>query len=174
MRTFLHNVTSSLFRVSSMFRLYTFTRLMKSHITTGFWTTKSHSLLNTCVDFWRECDTKYRILFKRTWVSWVSTSLEISNSFEKFHLTVQTKKIVKQTNTAWKVSNYVVFSGPYFPVFSPNTGKFEPGKPLHLGTFQVVKTDDDGNGCWRDFGWQVRLNGSTSNQCRVKILYHGC
>ena len=170
MRTFLHNVTSSLFRVSSMFRLYTFTRLMKSHITTGFWTTKSHSLLNTCVDFWRECDTKYTILFKRKWVSWVSTSLEISNSFEKSHLTVQTKKVVvKQTNTARKVSNYGVFSGPYFPVFSPNTGQFGPGKPPYLGTFQVVKADDDSNGCWRDSGWQVQLN-----QCIVKILHHDC
>ena len=26
--------------------------------------------------------------------------------------------------TAWKVSKYGVFSGPYFPVFSPNTRKF--------------------------------------------------
>ena len=26
--------------------------------------------------------------------------------------------------TAWKVSKYGVFSGPYFPVFSPNRGKY--------------------------------------------------
>ena len=28
-------------------------------------------------------------------------------------------------NTAWKVSKYGDFSGPCFPVFSPNTGKYE-------------------------------------------------
>ena len=27
-------------------------------------------------------------------------------------------------HTAWKVSKYRVFSGPYFPVFSPTTGKY--------------------------------------------------
>ena len=30
--------------------------------------------------------------------------------------------------TAWKWSKYGVFSGPYFPVFSPNTGKYGPEK----------------------------------------------
>ena len=28
--------------------------------------------------------------------------------------------------TVWKVSKYGVFSGWYFPVYSPNTGKYEP------------------------------------------------
>ena len=28
--------------------------------------------------------------------------------------------------TAWKVSKYGVFFGPYFPAFSPNTGKYGP------------------------------------------------
>ena len=26
------------------------------------------------------------------------------------------------------MSKYGVFSGPYFPAFSPNTGKYRPGK----------------------------------------------
>ena len=30
--------------------------------------------------------------------------------------------------TAWKASKYGVFSGLYFPVFSPNTGKYEKKK----------------------------------------------
>ena len=30
--------------------------------------------------------------------------------------------------TAWKVPKYGVFSGPYFPVFSPNAGKYRPEK----------------------------------------------
>ena len=29
---------------------------------------------------------------------------------------------------AWKVDKYGVFSGPYFPVFGLNTGKYRPEK----------------------------------------------
>ena len=32
------------------------------------------------------------------------------------------------TNTSWKVWKYWVFSGLFFPVFSPNTGKYGPEK----------------------------------------------
>ena len=44
----------------------------------------------------------------------------------------------KNCFTARKVSKYVVFSGPYFPVFSPNTGKYGLEKTPYLGTFQTV------------------------------------
>ena len=37
--------------------------------------------------------------------------------------------------TTWEVSKYGVISGPYFPVFSPNTGKYGPEITLHLDTF---------------------------------------
>ena len=40
--------------------------------------------------------------------------------------------------TAWKVSKYGVYSGPYFPVFSPNAGKYEPEKTPYLDTFHTV------------------------------------
>ena len=40
--------------------------------------------------------------------------------------------------TAWKVSKYRVISGPYFPVFSPNTGKYEPEITPYLDTFHDV------------------------------------
>ena len=40
--------------------------------------------------------------------------------------------------TAWKVSKYGVISGPYFPVFSPNTGKYEPEITPYLDTFHAV------------------------------------
>ena len=33
---------------------------------------------------------------------------------------------------------YGVFSGPYFPVFSPNTGEYGPEKTPFLGTFHAV------------------------------------
>ena len=37
--------------------------------------------------------------------------------------------------TVWKVSKYGVFSGPYFPVFGLNTGKYGPEKTTHLDTY---------------------------------------
>ena len=41
-------------------------------------------------------------------------------------------------HTAWKVFKYGVFSGLYFPVFSPNTGKYGPEKTPYLDTFHTV------------------------------------
>ena len=35
----------------------------------------------------------------------------------------------------WKVSKYGAFSGPYFPVFGLNTGKYGPEKTPYLDTF---------------------------------------
>ena len=40
--------------------------------------------------------------------------------------------------TAWKVSKYGVFSGPYFPVFGLNTGKYGTEKTAYLDTFHAV------------------------------------
>ena len=40
--------------------------------------------------------------------------------------------------TARKVSKYGDFSGSYFPVFSPNTGKYRPEKTPYLDTFNAV------------------------------------
>ena len=36
------------------------------------------------------------------------------------------------------MSIYGVFSGPYFPVFGLNTGKYGPQKTPYLGTFHAV------------------------------------
>ena len=57
------------------------------------------------------------------------------------------------TDTAWKVSKYRVFSGPYFPsfgmnkdrygVFSPNAGKYGSGKTPYLDTFQAVDLNNN-------------------------------
>ena len=33
---------------------------------------------------------------------------------------------------------YGVFSGPYFPIFSPNTGKYGQEKTSYLDTFHAV------------------------------------
>ena len=40
--------------------------------------------------------------------------------------------------TAWKVSKYGVFSGPYFPVFGLNTKKYGPEKTPYSDTFYAV------------------------------------
>ena len=42
--------------------------------------------------------------------------------------------------TAWKVSRYEIFSGPYFPVFRTNTGKYGPEKTPYLDTFHAVRS----------------------------------
>ena len=42
---------------------------------------------------------------------------------------------------------YGVFSGPYFPVFSRNTGKYRPEKTPYLDTFHAVTFDIDTCSC---------------------------
>ena len=42
------------------------------------------------------------------------------------------------TNTAWKLSKYGVFSGPYFSGFGQNAGKYGPEKTSYFTTFHVV------------------------------------
>ena len=46
----------------------------------------------------------------------------------------------------WKVSKYGVFTGPYFPVFGQNTGKYGPEKnsvfehiPVNNGIYENLK-----------------------------------
>ena len=52
--------------------------------------------------------------------------------------------IVAKHTTAWKVSKYGAFSGPYFPVLGSNTeiygkyGKYGPEKAPYLDTFHTV------------------------------------
>ena len=51
---------------------------------------------------------------------------------------------------AWKVSKYGVISGPYFPVFGLNTGKYRPEITPYLDTFHVEYL----------FAWLVFSNGT--------------
>ena len=46
--------------------------------------------------------------------------------------------IISVCHTVWKVSTYRVFSGLYFSIFSPNTGKYGPEKTPYLDTFYAV------------------------------------
>ena len=79
-------------------------------------------------------------------------ALHCSNSVQKFSCPLKiyfvnlNKSPVSfgyvQTYTAWKLSKYGVFSGPYFTVFSPNTGKYGPEKTPYLDTFSCSATKD--------------------------------
>ena len=48
------------------------------------------------------------------------------------------RKLCNNCHTAWKVSNYGVISGSYFPVFWLNTGKYGPEIIPYLDTFHAV------------------------------------
>ena len=52
--------------------------------------------------------------------------------------------------TVWNVFKYGVFSGRYFPVFSPNAGKYGPEKTLYLDTFHAM------TGFWMHF-WKILI-----------------
>ena len=51
---------------------------------------------------------------------------------------VTNEEKVAETVTTWKVSRYEVISGPYFPVFGLNTGKYRPEITPDLNTFHAV------------------------------------
>ena len=50
---------------------------------------------------------------------------KLKKTLEKIHLEVDNIPI-----TAWKVSKYEVFSGPYFPAFELNTERYEVSVPI--------------------------------------------
>ena len=64
-------------------------------------------------------------------------SVVLKKSYQGISLLSVTEKICERF-TSWKVSKYEVFPGPYFPVFSPNTGKHGPGKTPYLVNFHAV------------------------------------
>ena len=45
----------------------------------------------------------------------------------------------ENSNNSWKESKYGVFSGPYFPVFRPNTEKCGPEKTPYFDTFHAMQ-----------------------------------
>ena len=63
-----------------------------------------------------------------------NVSYQKDNPGERTSLT----RVFEEEDTARKVSKYGVFSGPYFPVFSPNTGKYGPDTP-YVDTFYAVR-----------------------------------
>ena len=61
----------------------------------------------------------------------------------------------QELHTTWKVSNYGVISGPYFPVFGLNTGKYWPEITPYLDTFLAVGAPLSNTG---NFLWGIHVN----------------
>ena len=69
----------------------------------------------------------------------IATRATISPVFFFFHSCNQYgEKTTKYIGTNIYFSKCGVISGPYFPVFGPNTGKYEPEITLYLDTFHAV------------------------------------
>ena len=101
----------------------------KLHCVSKFLSKKSFlvnlTTINSCIIYWRIA-IPYQLVFHEVFF------------------------FIKYSNTAWKVSNYGVFSGPYFLafglnteryvffVFSLNARKYRPKKTLNLDTFHAV------------------------------------
>ena len=62
-----------------------------------------------------------------------------TNTISFRHEDVFSKNLFMRGDTTRKVSKYRVIPGPYFPVFSPNTGKYGPEKTSCLDTSHAVK-----------------------------------
>ena len=91
---------------------------------------------------------------------WRWTRLEIRlNVFRR--LTIPQTQFIIIINTAWNVFKYGVISGPYFPVFSPNTGKYGPEIPPYLDTFHALKTDP--TQIHIHYFWKMLLRNSKEN-----------
>ena len=82
-------------------------------------------------------------------------------------ITAYTNKITSATltlrykYTAWNMSKYGVISGPYFPVFSLNRGKYGPETTLYLNTFHAVIRPPE---IHRSSKSQIKSNGSFSKK----------
>ena len=74
----------------------------------------------------KDLSTKFWQIYKKLCTFWYWVS--------------QGRIILRGLLTAWQMSKYGVFSGPYFSVFSPNTGKYGPEKTLYLDIFHAVTT----------------------------------
>ena len=90
-------------------------------------------------------------------ILWMIAKSTMNIFFQK-SLTIFLKKA-----TAW------FFSGPYFPVFGLNTGKYGPEKTPYLDTFYTVSCDIGvrvGSKCASEISWFP--------SCKVLFIYFSC
>ena len=94
----------------------------------------------------------------------------------KYSLSVFSSLSVTTTDTAWKLSKYRVFSGPYFPVFGLNTETY--GLNLHIQS-EYRKIRIRKNSVYGHFSCSVRTglianeNMERTSQVPVKIKIKG-
>ena len=86
-----------------------------------------------CIERCWQCHCKFWITNRKT-TRYTTWHHEASLSFDKSRC----YSVFEVKFTAWKVSKYGVIFGPYFPVFSPNTGKYRPEITLYSETFYTV------------------------------------
>ena len=85
-----------------------------------------------------------RMTFAAASICFDSLTMFLFNSLKQYHYICNNSNKcsslikVRVIRTVWKVSKYGVFSGAYFPVFSPNTGKYRIKKTPYLDTFHAV------------------------------------
>ena len=65
----------------------------------------------------------------------------VKKDMNNYHFLIQISKIhiCSILQTLREVCKYGVFSGPYFPAFSPDPGKYGPEKNPYLNTFYAVR-----------------------------------
>ena len=117
---------------------------------------KREKLFVLLVAFYLFCDfyvAKYFLKKVNRWTIVLITLfimlLSKTEGLKELHWVIELSALEKinsicfQRITAWKVSKYGVISGPYFPVFSPNTGKYGPETTPYLDTFHAVNVTCD-------------------------------
>ena len=60
------------------------------------------------------------------------------NCLQNIFRQIKKSSKIGEDQTVWKVSKYENFSGPYFFVFGPNTGKYGPEITPYLDAFHAV------------------------------------
>ena len=65
------------------------------------------------------------------------------------------------------MAKYGVFSGPYFPIFSPNTGKYGLEKTSYLNTFHAVS---DIHICTTQMRYAVPIMSTTDGTPKTESL----
>ena len=85
-------------------------------------------------------DNIYVYCFNKNWyMILVNSLLQFVSLYPYFHLRYSSVWLFpRKTVTAWKLSKCRVISGPYFPVFSANKGKYRPEITTYLDTFHAV------------------------------------
>ena len=74
-------------------------------------------------------------------------------------------------HTALKASKCGVISGPHFPVFSPNTGKYRPEIKPYLDTFHIVHVLQNQNIGNIGKSSVIRQKRESQNECFKKIKH---